>query len=88
MLFLPLLSGHRLVADGVARTHLHLLDEQPEVLAQAHQRSMLVVHLHPQRAIGLLAELGDRVERVLLELGLRDEPSPAARPIQSASRSG
>jgi len=37
---------------------------------------MLVVHLHAQRPVGLLAHLGNRVERGLLELPLRHNCHP------------
>src|ERR1700730_3794856 len=43
ILLFPLLSRHRLVADAVDRLHLHDVGEHAEVLADRHQRRMLVV---------------------------------------------
>src|SRR6516162_1414032 len=75
-LLLPLLGAHRLVANAVHGLDLHSVAEQPKVLAERHQRSMLVVHLHAQRAVCLLAHLGNRVERRLLELRPRHDRHP------------
>jgi len=44
---------------GVPRTHLELVDEHAEVLADRDQRPMLVVHLHAQTVRGL-RNLGNR----------------------------
>ena len=81
-LLLPLLSRHRLSADLLA-LYVHAVDEQAEVLAERHQRPMLVVHLHAHRAVGLLTDLGDRVERGLVEVFGRlgcEELAPKAWP--------
>jgi hypothetical protein len=43
------------------------------VLAQAHQRRVLVVHLHAQRAIGLLADLSGTLDVGLELSGVRDQ---------------
>jgi hypothetical protein len=59
ILLLPLLGRHRLVANGVPRTDLDLVDEHAEVLADRDQRPMLVVHLHAQTVRGL-RNLGNR----------------------------
>src|SRR5258708_8793578 len=59
VLLFPLLGRHRLVANGVPRTDLDLVDEHAEVLADRDQRPMLVVHLHAQTVRGL-RNLGNR----------------------------
>src|SRR4029077_13061879 len=53
VLLFPLLGRHRLVANGVPRTDLDLVDEHAEVLADRDERPMLVVHLHAQTVRGL-----------------------------------
>src|SRR5256885_12739346 len=58
-LLLPLLGRHRLVADGIPRTHLDLVGEHAEVLADRDERRMLVVHLHAETVRGL-RNLGNR----------------------------
>src|SRR6266480_7438267 len=52
-LLLPLLGRHRLGADGIPRTHLDLVGEHAEVLADRDERRMLVVHLHAETVRGL-----------------------------------
>src|SRR5260221_2193404 len=76
VLLLPFLTAHRLVGNAVHGLDLHVVREQAEVLAQRHQRSVLIVHLHAQRAVGLLAHLGDRIERRLVEVLGRHDPHP------------
>src|SRR5437763_16486517 len=56
---LPLLSRHWLSADLLA-LYLHVIGEQPEVLAQRYQRGLLVVHLHAQRSVHRLPDFGNR----------------------------
>jgi len=46
------------------------------VLAERHQRRVLVVHLHAQRAVGSLAHLGNRVKRRLVEVLGRHDRHP------------
>ena len=59
-LLLPLLGRHRLVADGIPRTHLDLVGEHAEVLADRDERRMLVVQPHAHLAVGALRNLGNR----------------------------
>jgi len=53
-----------------------MVSEQAEVAPERNQRRVLVVHLHTQRAIGLLADLGDRIERRLVEVFGRHDRHP------------
>src|SRR5205823_11776226 len=59
ILLLPLLGRHRLVTDGIPRTHLDLVGEHAEVLADRDERRMLVVHLRAETVRGL-RNLGNR----------------------------
>src|SRR4029077_16747186 len=52
VLLFPLLGRHQLIANGVPRTDLDLVDEHAEVLAERDPRPMLVMHLHAQTIRG------------------------------------
>src|SRR5215469_6489411 len=73
VLFLPLLSAHGLVRDGINDvTVLRALVEHSEVLTQDHKGRQLVVHLDAKRARGALRHRRDRGGCVFVELVARD----------------
>src|SRR5260370_31597224 len=72
----PLLSRHRLSADLLALLYLHAVDEHAEVLADRHQRRVLVVKLHAQRSVHRLRDFGNRGGRLVADLVGVDDRHP------------